>query len=223
MFEASQHGEFDCRFGPVFMRLGPIRVTSHVAELDIRVTDLAALADAAQRLGLEFRWGQQTYRWFGHYVGDTPLPEGQTLDTLGKCIHAIGVPGNAEAYEVGIIAKPDCSYALAFDYWNGGYGLEELAGPECKKLTDEYAMVVAERAATMQGWLFERQGDGSLLIHHPTGGTLTVAPGGTLEANGFIGEGCHSAMLELGLPLNGMTAKAENGQVQAQTLVARNS
>lgn len=214
------HAERWCRFRKILDAMGPVRVDSHVATIDCEIRDLDALEIACRRLGLEFRHGQQTYRWFGEFVGDAPLPKGMTAEDLGKCDHAIAVPDNDRAYEIGVRQNEDGTYTLAWDFFNGGYGLETIVGGrDSKKLVAEYSVAVAENAAKVQGWLCERTVDGGLTIFHPSGGTLTVAPGGTLDASGFVGDGCHSAMLELGMPLEAMTAKPENASVVAQAQV----
>lgn len=74
---------------------------------------------------------------------------------------------------------------LAFDDYKGVWGnLDDLA-----RLRETYALETARRAATAQGWLSEDVASG-LLIHHPDGGTLTVARNGTVDANGFLGTSC---------------------------------
>jgi hypothetical protein len=118
-----------------------------------------------------------------------------------------------------VVQHDDGSYGLLWDDFQGGYGLESAVGKDCKNLIAEYSVAVAEKAAEVQGWLHERATDGSLIIHHPAGGTLTVAAGGTLDATGFVGQACHTAILELGLPLDGLTAKPENAQVVAQAQI----
>jgi hypothetical protein len=191
-------GERFCRFGPIFDRIGPIKVNSHVAKVKCDIRDLEALDAAARRCGLILKRGQKHYRWYGRSVGDTPLPEGYTAAMLGKCDHALAIPGNTRAY-----------------------GIKGHVGDDCKKLVGEYLHAVAERAALAQGWLCERTERGDLLIHHNTGGTLTVTASGTIEANGFHGVGCHDAILALGLPVANTTAKPEFGQVACEVQVSR--
>jgi hypothetical protein len=65
---------------------------SHVATIEIEVTNLQDLKVACEELGLELMFGQQTYRWFGRSVGDYPLPEGFTAAELGTCHHACRFP-----------------------------------------------------------------------------------------------------------------------------------
>lgn len=128
---------------------------SHVTVINVEIKDLEALKVACEKAGLEFREGQKTYRWYGRSVGDYPLPKGFTADDLGKCDHAIGIPNNNKSYEIGVVKKGE-SYSMLWDFWNGGYGLEALAGKDCSNVTDAYATEVALKEATAfaqaQGW-----------------------------------------------------------------------
>ena len=127
---------------------------SHVASIDLDVKDLDALAFACKRLGLEFRQGQKSYRWYGEIVGDFPLPAGFVAEDLGKCEHAISVPGNADAYEVGVVRRRDGrpGYALMWDFYGGGFGLQEFVGRNCSKLKQSYAAEVTIRQARKMGF-----------------------------------------------------------------------
>ena len=140
---------------------------SHIAIIQLEVTDLQSLALAAQLCGLEFVPAQTTYKWFGHWVGDSPLPEGIDVDQLGKCSHAIRVPGNAAAYEIGVVAKPGGGYTLLWDFWAGGQGLQALAGDDCINLRAEYAAAQTLRAARCKRYRATRTETEQLL-------TLTV-------------------------------------------------
>ena len=82
---------------------------SHIAEVNLLVQDLNALHRACQRLGLELVRGQQTYCWYGRSVGDYALPVGFAKEDLGTCEHAIRIPGNDRAYEIGIVTRRDLS------------------------------------------------------------------------------------------------------------------
>jgi len=127
---------------------------SHVATVDIEIKDLDALETACKRLGLELMRDQTTYKWYGHSVGDYPLPEGFTAEDLGNCEHAIRVPHNEMAYEVGVVRRRDGKpgWQLMWDFWNRGYGLQGLVGDNCSKLKQMYATQVATKAARMQGF-----------------------------------------------------------------------
>jgi hypothetical protein len=118
---------------------------SHVAKIQVVIKDLKALKAACAQIGLELVEGQKQYAWYGKHVGDYPLPEGFTAADLGKCDHAIRVikqplrpDGTAHyrsAYEVGVVKNKDSEgYTLLWDFWAGGYGLQEAIGDEAKKL-----------------------------------------------------------------------------------------
>ena len=142
---------------------------SHVVSIQAEVRDLEALKVAAARLGLEFNEGQRTHRWYGTSVGDYPLPTGFTVDDLGKCEHAISVPGNHTAYEIGVVKRRDgvAGYELLYDLWQGGYGLVNHVGRNCNKLVQEYSRETTRRAAIRDGWNIESERtlqDGSLQL-----------------------------------------------------------
>lgn len=126
---------------------------SHVATVDLHVKDLDALAAAAQDCGCELIRGQESYKWFGKSVGDYPLPEGFAAQDLGKCAHAIRIPGAANAYEVGVVARRDGKpgYTLLWDFWRGGFGLQDKIGDGAKKLRAAYAVQVAVKKLRATG------------------------------------------------------------------------
>lgn len=110
---------------------------SHITEVKVAINDLAALKAACDALGFEFVEGQQTYKWFGQFVGDSPLPAGVEQHELGKCSHAIRVPG--ATYEVGVVKAKDGTYRLRFDYWSSGQLLGPLGGQQASLLVQQYA------------------------------------------------------------------------------------
>lgn len=132
---------------------------SHVATVDINITNLADLRVACNRLGLELVEGQQTYKWYGRHVGDYPPPVGFRPDELGKCEHAIRIPGNEHAYEVGVVPRRDGKpgWALLWDFFNGGYGLQAKIGNEGGLLKQAYALAAATRQARLQGFNVQEQ------------------------------------------------------------------
>jgi len=135
---------------------------SHVTCIDVKIKDLESLKVACKKAGLEFRENQKEYKWYGRSVGDYPLPEGFTAQDLGKCDHAIGVPGNDKAYEIGVVKQGD-NYTMLWDFWAGGLGLEEIAGKDCSNVTDNYATEVALKEASTfaqaQGWSVSHEFD----------------------------------------------------------------
>lgn len=118
---------------------------SHVAKIEMEIKNLDCLERAAKACGLEFHRNQHTYRWFGEHVGDYPMPEGFTEKDLGKCDHALSVPNNDEAYEIGVVKRGD-SYTLLWDFWAGGNGLEEKVGENAEKLCNNYLLEEAKQA-----------------------------------------------------------------------------
>ena len=65
------------------------------------------------------------------------MPEGLTVEDLGKCDHAIRVPG--ASYEIGLKRVGD-KYEMLYDYWSSG-GLK--GKPE--KLFQPYAIAATKR------------------------------------------------------------------------------
>jgi hypothetical protein len=131
---------------------------SHVAIVDIEIKDMAALARACTNLGLKLNEGQKTYKWYGRSVGDYPLPAGFAAKDLGKCDHAISIPGNKTAYEIGVCQSREGkkSSILMWDFYAGGYGLQKVVGHNCDTLNHEYAKEVARgqvsALAKAEGW-----------------------------------------------------------------------
>jgi hypothetical protein len=105
---------------------------SHIARIELKIKDLKALKAACQEVGFQFMENQKTYEWYGSFIGDSPMPEGLTVDMLGKCDHAIKVPG--ASYEIGVIKTGKDCYELHCDEWD-----ENLAGQH-KKLLQPYAI-----------------------------------------------------------------------------------
>lgn len=122
---------------------------SHVATIQAEIKSLRSVKAACKRLGLKFLENQQTYKWYGRHVGDYPIPEGLTIDDMGKCIHAIKVPG-AE-YEIGVIRDPmnKKNFKLVWDFWDKK--LPKALGKDAWKLTQAYEIEHAKYTAKLQG------------------------------------------------------------------------
>lgn len=119
---------------------------SHVTTIAVEINDLEAVKAICSKLGLEFKENQKTFKWYGRHVGDYPLPEGFTKADMGKCDHALSVKGKPQAYEVGLANRGD-HYVPLWDFWQGGYGLEQAVGKDGNKLISAYAEEVAIRKA----------------------------------------------------------------------------
>lgn len=122
---------------------------SHVATIKAEIKSLRGVKLACKRLGLEFLENQKTYKWFGKHVGDYPIPFGMTIDDMGKCIHAIKVPG--ANYEIGVIRDPmnKKNFKLIWDFWDSK--LPEILGKGAWKLTQAYEVEQTKYVAKMQG------------------------------------------------------------------------
>ena len=131
---------------------------SHCVSVDLTIDDLPALRAACAELGLTWHEGQTTYKWYGSSVGDYPLPAGFTADMLGKCQHAISVPG-AE-YQIGVVKNPiGAGYKLLFDFWGSREGqpiIKRLGGEDLPKLKQFYGVNRAQTVARRQGLQTQR-------------------------------------------------------------------
>jgi len=140
---------------------------SHVAKIDIKITDLDALEKAAADCGLELVRGQKTYKWYGRWVddysaNDAAYKHGIKPADYGSCDHAIRIPGNSMAYEVGVVKNPNGEgWVLIWDFWNGGHGLQAKLGgaKDCFKLQDAYSKHVAIKQADALGYVWEEEVD----------------------------------------------------------------
>jgi len=142
---------------------------SHTVEMDFEPHDLECLKLAAEACGLEVLH-KGTYRWYGRYMGDYPLPEGFTAKDMGRCDFALAVKGKPNAYEVGVVkARGRKGYALLFDFYCGGYGLEGAIGRRGGKLIQEYQAAVGrkglEKLARMRGLhVHEKRVGGKIIL-----------------------------------------------------------
>ena len=86
-------------------------------------------------------------------MGDAALPEGLSIDDLGKCDHAIKVPG--ATYEVGI-KKIGSKYQLLYDYWNAGK-LEKVLGKGLGKLKQAYTVERVKQESRTKGYRIQEK------------------------------------------------------------------
>lgn len=130
---------------------------SHIAKIELEVRDLGVLKAACSRLGLSFVQGQRQHRWFGRFVGDSPLPVGVSRSELGRCDHAILIPGCD--YEIGVV-KVAGAYELRWDTWERK--LEETVGKGAGLLKQAYAVEKTRIEARKKGYhvLETKQPDG---------------------------------------------------------------
>lgn len=127
---------------------------SHVVELELEVKDLNSLSKACTKLGLELVRDQHSYKWFGRSVGDYPIPAGFKASDLGKCDHAIRIPDNKQAYEIGVVKRKDGrpGYTLLWDFWAGGYGMQAIVGNDGENLTQQYSNQLTRKKLAAKGF-----------------------------------------------------------------------
>ena len=126
---------------------------SHVSEIELKILSLDALKAACARLGLEFVEGQKTYEWYGTWVGDYPKPEWVKIEDLGKCQHAIKVPG--ASYEIGIVEHQG-EIKLLWDFYFTG-GLEQKLGRNGGRLIQAYSVEQTKRTARKAGYFVKEK------------------------------------------------------------------
>lgn len=123
---------------------------SHVTSLGTVVTDLAALEEACKALGLTFKRGQTSYRWYGRWVNDYHAEDaayhhGVKPSDYGRCEHAIACPIK-DAYEVGVVKNPNGDgWVLIYDFFAEGLGLENYIGPKAQMLRQAYSTVLTTK------------------------------------------------------------------------------
>jgi len=133
---------------------------SHMAKIELKVKDISALQKACADCGYEFVHGQTSYEWYGRFVGDSPMPEGLNEQMLGKCDHAIKVPG--ATYEIGVI-KTGEHYELHCDQWRSG-GLEGKS----EKLLQPYAIAATKNLIKSNRYRLHREkklDNGAVQLH----------------------------------------------------------
>ena len=129
---------------------------SHVADVQLQVTDLAALKQAVEKMGGTFVEGQRTFRWYGRFLNDWASSRAAvnriSPENFGKCEHAIRVPG--VGYEIGVIKHPSgTGYELIFDQFGEGKKLEAwLGGENYGRVKQNYGAVVTTRELARKGY-----------------------------------------------------------------------
>lgn len=130
---------------------------SHIVLCSMEVKSLPAVKAACKRLGMEFRQGQKTFRWFGVSVGDYPVPDGIKPAQIGQCDHALHVPG--VNYEVGLRQNAKTGgYKLAYDFYGShgehdGQKLQAKVGNNCGLFMQAYGLELGKIEARARGRL----------------------------------------------------------------------
>ena len=110
---------------------------SHVTTIEMKESyDIQSLKRMCLDKGWEWKEGQRTHRWYGQHVGDYPMPAGFTKEDMGRCDHAIRVPG--ASYEIGVVNK-NGEWKLLWDFYSSG-GLQRVLGKNAGVLKQAYGM-----------------------------------------------------------------------------------
>lgn len=122
---------------------------SHVTTIETEEEsyDIDALKQMCLDEGWEWREGQTTYKWYGTHVGDYPIPAGFTKADMGRCNHAIRIPG--ASYEIGVVNKGG-KVKLLWDFWGSG-GLPQKLGQKAEKLKQAYTVAKVKVTAKKHG------------------------------------------------------------------------
>jgi len=125
---------------------------SHTEVIDLEVTDLKCLANTCKRMGGQLILNQNTYKWYGRFMNDYPLPEGLSEHDLGKCEHAIKFPGIN--YEVGVVKSKTQkgAYSLMWDFWDKSLK-KKMGGEQAIAFKQHYTMEKGRLAAKAKGKL----------------------------------------------------------------------
>lgn len=137
---------------------------SHVADMNLKIKNLDDLSRACQTLGLELVRDQKTYKWFGRWMNDysgenAAYNHGIKPEDYGKCDHAIRIPGDSKAYEIGVVADGSGEYQLIWDFYGGGFGLVDKIGKTGGKLKQAYGVEAAMSEMYAKGWAPVRSTD----------------------------------------------------------------
>jgi len=121
---------------------------SHVDTMELIITDLKAVEQAAQELGGHFAEAP-FYKWYGRHVGDYPLPNGFKKEDLGKCQYKIHFD-NVD-YEVGITKNPNGDGHVAiYDFYDRTLH-NKIGGPKAIKLQEKILKHQTINAAVKKG------------------------------------------------------------------------
>lgn len=166
---------------------------SHTVKLDIKILNVVALGEAAIKMG-----GSVIGMGQHHLYSSTHQGFAVTIPTW--------------TYPIVVDNVGNCHYDNFGGHWGSADKLE--------KLKDLYALAAVEEKCNELGWYFERNPDtNEITISHPDGGSITVKPGGEIDAQCFTGRDCESATLPIEQAMGNrlsQTTKPEMNLTQVQ-------
>lgn len=140
---------------------------SHTVTIDVKFKNREAAIKAAESMGCQIL-GEGAHRLFSSsHTG-------------------LGIKFPGWNYPIVI----DADGKIFYDNYNGAWG--KVASLE--NFQELYSVGVIEAECEQLGWYHERnEATGELIVHHPSGGTITIQKGGTIDALGFVGNACEQA------------------------------
>lgn len=126
---------------------------SHVVTVSVEIRDLEAVKRLCANLGWQFKENQNTYKWYGRWVGDyqeadSAINQGVPVQDLGKCDHAVSVPNCG--YELGL-KKVGEEYKLLWDFWDPTLK-EAMGGAKGERFCQEYGLALVTLEAERNGY-----------------------------------------------------------------------
>ena len=119
---------------------------SHVVGVQLRVKNFPALRRTLLQFpDLELMEGQTTFKWFGQWMNDYGSADaayklGIKPEDYGKCVHAIRMRNNSDAYEIGVMPAADGDgFILVFDFWGQENNITRICGgQDLRQFTQAY-------------------------------------------------------------------------------------
>lgn len=141
---------------------------SHVASVELQITNLDALEQAAEACGLELIRESKTFSWFGRFLNDwsneqrAAALKGYDPKQFGHCEHELRLKGSRRGdgnYSIGLVPRLDGKpgWELLYDTYGQGHKLEAAAGVNLNGLRDQYAAALAERKCKAMGYKVKRR------------------------------------------------------------------
>ena len=121
---------------------------SHIATIDLKITDLDALEKAAEALDMELVRNTTKFHWYNDRSFD---PAG--YDRAQKCQHILRVKNAGQYdYEIGLVPRGDGQgFEPIYDPM-GANAIHKRAGQGCAKLKQQYSAQVSVKALRKQGY-----------------------------------------------------------------------
>jgi hypothetical protein len=136
---------------------------SHTSVIELEIKDLDTLEVACKVLGCTLIKNQKTYKWWGRYEGDYPLPDGFEVKDMGKCEHAIRVPD--ANWEIGVVKDPlnKKNYKLIYDFYGEeGEKIERVCGSKLGKFKGAYTIAEIQQTLKKKKAKFREEQKGQI-------------------------------------------------------------